>query len=144
MFRAHILRTLLVLLALLLAAAIVLFIWFNVISVFHSEPAPTPSAALDTQALPPADAPAPTPQDYVTAQKGFQYLVSYTGSFLPNALTIKRGETIRFTNNSNSTLELSLAGKHALHRAEYFEYTFTKTGTFIFSNDSTEGTVTVK
>ena len=74
------------------------------------------------------DIPAPTPKDYVTAQHGFQYLVSYTDSgFVPSTISVNKGETIRFTNNASGTLRISLAG--SLARGAYLEYTFTKSGT---------------
>ena len=94
----------------------------------------------------PADAPAPRAQDYVVAQKGFQYLVSYTGGrFVPQALSVMKGETVRFTNNSDSTLRLTLFGATiaSLAHAEYFEYAFTETGTFSYGDGSNTGTVTV-
>ncbi len=106
---------------------------------------PTPAADLSELVTFPEDAPPPTPQDYVTAQQGFQYLVSYTANgFAPATLTVQRGEIVRFTNNSNATLQLTLSGEHTLDHAEYFEYTFTKAGTFTFSGGTTEGTVTVQ
>ena len=95
----------------------------------------------------PADAPAPTPQDYVTAQKGFQYLVSYTESgFAPVALSVKKGETIRFTNNSGNPLRLSLENAQvtSLNHAEYYEYTFANAGTFAYSDSTNVITITVE
>jgi plastocyanin len=95
----------------------------------------------------PASAPAPTPQDYVTAQKGFQYLVSYTDNgFAPKTLSVKKGETVRFTNNASSTLQLSLTGvsPQTLTRRQYFEYTFAITGTATYSDGTRIGTVTIK
>ena len=106
----------------------------------------TPQLASPTVAEFPQDAPAPTPQDYVQAQKGFQYLVSYTEQgFAPAALSVKQGETVRFTNNSSTSLELSLDGATSapLIHGTYFEYTFTKTGTFTYSDGTNKGTVTV-
>lgn len=42
---------------------------------------------------------------------GFQHLVSYTnGGFEPAELTVKRGETVRFTNNSSSDLWIAADG----------------------------------
>jgi plastocyanin len=59
-------------------------------------PRPAPSAAVLTQL---ATAPA------------FQYLVSYTGNgFAPRTVSIKNGETIRFTNNSSADLWIIATG----------------------------------
>lgn len=94
----------------------------------------------------PENAPAPRPADYVAAQKGFQYLVSYgSNGFLPQALSVIQGETVRFTNNSDSTLNLTLFGTDtaSLKRAEYFEYTFSEAGTFSFGDGAYTGIVTV-
>ncbi|OGG57501.1 hypothetical protein A2853_04035 [Candidatus Kaiserbacteria bacterium RIFCSPHIGHO2_01_FULL_55_17] len=108
----------------------------------------------------PSSAPTPRPADYVEAQGGFQYLVSYTDTgFEPTVLTVKRGETVRFTNNSSVPLMVAQAGTSAetpcapellkscrtLGHGEYWEYTFTSAGTVDFRNsaDSGVGTITV-
>ena len=85
----------------------------------------------------PAEAPPPKAQDYVVAQKGFQYLVSYSDSgFHPVTLSVKRGETVRISNNSRMPVQLSLSGSKiaSFGRAEYFEYLFSETGSFTFSD----------
>jgi|SRR3989344_829776 len=95
----------------------------------------------------PANAPAPTETDYVAVQKGFQYLVSYTDQgFVPASLTVNKGETVRFTNAAASTFTLSLSGASdsSLSHLQYFEYTFAKTGTYIYSDGTNSGTVTVQ
>jgi len=101
-----------------------------------------------TYAAFPKDAPAPTDADFVTAQKGFQYLVSYTSEeFAPKTLSVKQGETVRFTNNSNSVLPLSvsIAEPVSLNHGEYFEYTFNTTGIFTYTGVSGyTGEVTVE
>ncbi len=130
-------------LALLAAVCLVLAYIFRLS--FLAQPATPAAADLSEMVTFPADAPAPTPQDYVTAQQGFQYLVSYTeNGFVPTTLSVQRGETVRFTNNSDTVLQLSLSGEHTLDHAGYFEYTFTKSGTFTFSGGTTEGTITVQ
>lgn len=97
-------------------------------------------APVETTSAPagfPAEAPAPKPQDYVAAQKGFQYLVSYSDSgFHPVTLSVKRGETVRISNNSRMPVQLSLSGSKiaSFGRAEYFEYLFTEAGSFTFSD----------
>jgi len=107
----------------------------------------TPQLASPTVAEFPQDAPAPTPQDYVQAQKGFQYLVSYTEQgFAPAALSVKQGETVRFTNNSDGLLRLLFENAQitSLNHGEYYEYTFANAGTFAYSDSTSEMTVTVK
>ena len=89
--------------------------------------------------------PAPTPQDYVAAQKGFQYLVSYTDQgFAPPTLSVKKGETVRFTNNSDAPLQLSLTGTSLLAHSEYLEYTFTESGAFNYSDGTHKGIINVE
>ena len=110
------------------------------------------SPALTVQKFAPAfpkDAPAPTPADYISAQHGFQYLVSYTeDGFAPTSLSVANGETVRFTNNSSTALQLSFAGARSapLIHGAYFEYTFTEAGTFTVtdSTPANSSIVTVK
>ncbi|MEK7601034.1 MAG: hypothetical protein AAB480_00690 [Patescibacteria group bacterium] len=107
---------------------------------------PAPQTASQATGFP-ADAPAPTPQDYVTAQKGFQYLVSYSGNgFMPETLSVKKDETVRFTNNSDDSLRLSLESAQvtSLNHAEYYEYTFANAGTLVYSDGTNKVVVTVK
>src|SRR3989344_1164927 len=139
MFHEHPTRTLLILLAGLLAAAALTYL-FGINYVSLQQPTPIPAVF-------PADAPTPRPQDYVAAQKGFQYLVSYINSgFTPTTLVVNKGETVRFTNNTSAPLQLTLAGAQppVLDRGEYFEYTFTGSGTFNYSDGSGTGSVTVQ
>lgn len=136
----HPTRTLLILLAALLVVAAVAF------ALRWSFPAPAQVAEAPTYAGFPPTAPAPTPQDYVTAQKGFQYLVSYgSNGFAPKTLSVNKGETVRFTNNSTAPLQLSLTGAPPLTHGAYFEYTFTTAGTFTVTDGATHTIqVTVK
>ncbi len=141
---AHPTRTLLILLAALLIIASIVF------ALRLSFPAPAQTVEQvpsTTIAAFPADAPAPKAVDYVAAQHGFQYLVSYTDKgFTPKTLSVKKGETVRFTNNSGSTLQLSLSGATPLAHGQYFEYTFASSGASIYSDGTPAhtGTVTVK
>ncbi|MFA7309567.1 MAG: hypothetical protein WC050_01545 [Candidatus Paceibacterota bacterium] len=142
---AHPTRVLLIVLAALLAVvAIVYTIWRVAAPVPSVEQAP-----FTVQQAFPKNAPPPMPKDYVTAQNGFQYLVSYTDSgFIPAQFSIKNAETVRFTNNSGTTLRLFIANTPlvSLGRGAYFEYTFTKTGVATFSDGTLAhlGTVTIK
>ena len=137
MFQTHPMRTLLITLAALLVLAAVAYALRLNFPAFPQSAAPAPAGF-------PADAPAPRPQDYVEAQKGFQYLVMYTGgSFIPRALNVMRGETVRFTNNSDSTLNLSLSGAAvaSLGHGEYYEYTFATADTFTYSDNTNQNTL---
>ena len=136
----HPTRTLLILLAILIIAV---GLAYALMSIFVA-PAAAPQPTMATF---PKDAPAPTTADHVTAQHGFQYLVSYTNTgFAPKTLSVKKGETVRFTNNSAGTLQLSLTGapQTSVAHAAYFEYTFSEVGTFTYSDGTRSGTVTVK
>ncbi|MEK7093446.1 MAG: hypothetical protein AAB927_03080 [Patescibacteria group bacterium] len=120
----HPTRTLFILLAI-----IVLLIGFAyALFVFMGGTFSRTAPANDLTAFP-ADAPAPTPQDYVAEQKGFQYLVSYTSNgFNPSTLSVKKDETVRFTNNSDNPLRLALESAQvaSLNRGEYYEAEFNK------------------
>ena len=94
----------------------------------------------------PPSAPAPTAADQVSAQQSFNYLVSYTVSgFHPTSLTMKMGETIRFTDNSPSAITIALGGvaSPALQRGMYMQYTATEVGTLTFTTGDSSITVTV-
>lgn len=104
----------------------------------------------------------------LAASDGFQYLVSYTdGGFEPPTLSVKRGETVRFTNNSQSDLwvaSIAMQGGTvypgqsdcgasafgtcaALKPQEFWEFTFDAVGTWSYKNNSDAaktGTITVK
>ncbi len=87
---------------------------------------------------------------------GFQLLVSYTdGGFQPSHASIKRGDTVRFTNNSSGEVWVSAAAVHngnifpggpsscgqsafdsctALQPKEFWEFTFDESGTWGYIN----------
>ncbi|MDO8576016.1 MAG: hypothetical protein Q7R90_01745, partial [bacterium] len=86
--------------------------------------------------------------------KGFQYLVSYTDrGFEPTRLTVKQGETVRFTNNSSEGLWVAAGGEklypgvvngcgssaldscRPIGQGEFWEFTFDAAGTWMFSNN---------
>lgn len=94
-------------------------------------------------------APEPTANDLVTAQQGFQYVISYTGtSFVPKKLSIRQGETIRFVNNSGQNVEIAYAytTSPVIPSREYWEYAIpaTTTDTFIYAAGDQTGTVTIE
>src|SRR3989338_5746878 len=126
-------------------------------------PAGTPSPSV-------AEVPPLTPamEAVLAASNGFQYLVSYTDrGFEPPALTIKKGETIRFTNNSGGGLWVASVARPgatvypgqsdcgvsafgtcaALKPGDFWEFTFDVSGTWSYKNISDTaktGTVTVR
>jgi plastocyanin len=118
----------------------------------------------------PQQAPRPAPSAAVLAQlatsPAFQYLVSYTDTdFVPHTLTVKKGETIRFINNSHKNLwiassstplyppEQNGCGSSALDSCKpippggFWEFTFNVRGTWQYANtlkQADTATVTVK
>jgi len=93
----------------------------------------------------------PTPEVVAQLQKshGFQYLISITDDgFQPAVQTIKKGETIRWTNNSSHQVSINGTGNPTpadctdvmfdtctplIHNA-FYEHTFTTTGTVHYSD----------
>jgi plastocyanin len=111
-----------------------------------------PHAAPPPQSAPlgfPKYAPAPKAADAVVMQHGFDALVSFTGrGFEPSTITIKNGQTIRFTNNAAATLKLqsptSLAlPTQSLPPREYIEITFATVGTYRLQDAATRTYVMV-
>jgi plastocyanin len=103
----------------------------------------------------------------LATSKGFQHLVSYTNNgFEPSKLTIKAGETVRFTNNSSGNLRvtaLAWDGKIypgngqcsrskldscvSLQPQEFWEFTFDAAGAWGFANNGDQkhiGVMTVQ
>ena len=98
----------------------------------------------------------PAMWDVLKRSRGFQFLISYTDrGFEPNMVTIKRGESVRFTNNSDAPLWVAATGKSGtiypgtgdecgqsafdscmrLAPGEFWEYTFTLAGTWSYKNN---------
>ena len=65
---------------------------------------------------------------------------------MPETLSVKKDETVRFTNNSDDSLRLSLESAQvtSLNHAEYYEYTFANAGTLVYSDGTNKVVVTVK
>jgi len=106
-------------------------------------------------------------QEQMQQMPVFQYLVSYTdGGFQPTTLTVKKGDVVRFTNNSSQSLWVASVGEgsdqvypgasscgsspfdscEALNPGDFWEFTFDQPGTWEFQNnlDKTKsGTLTV-
>jgi plastocyanin len=116
--------------------------------------------------------PAPTPPSAAVLQQlanspAFQYLVSYTGNgFMPNSLSVKKGQVVRFTNNSSTDLWIASIGTdsndiypgtsscggstfdscQSIGPGGFWEFTFDQSGTWSFQNnlDKTKtGTITI-
>lgn len=129
--------------------------------------APSPGAMSSPKA---AEVPPLTPamEAILAKSNGFQYLISYTdGGFEPPTLTVKKGETVRFTNNSQDDLWIASATQPdgavypgqsdcgatafdtcaALKPQEFWEFTFDAAGTWSYKNNSDiskTGVITVK
>ncbi len=115
---------------------------------------PQPVAAAPSNPIPPLT---PEMQQVLATSHGFQALVSYTDrGFEPASASIKKGDTIRFTNNSSQDLWISAAGTAAgkvypgtgndcgasafdsclvLKPHEFWEFTFTLAGTWSYRNN---------
>lgn len=100
----------------------------------------------------------PSPEVLIQLEKsrGFEVLISYTDEgFEPREATIRRGESVRFTNNSSHDLWVAAAGTtenpsypgvsecggstfdscHTLRPRDFWEFTFVEDGTWIFQNN---------
>jgi len=130
----------------------------------ENAPATPPVTATDT----PVSSPAPETVAAPVNSNGFQYLISYTdGGFEPLSLLVKKGETVRFTNNSQGGLWVASVARPgatvypgrsdcgasafgtcaALKPGDFWEFTFDVAGTWSYKNisdSSKTGTVTVK
>ena len=101
--------------------------------------------------------PSPAIMEYLAHSDGFQYLISYTDNgFEPQNLTIKKGEIVRFTNNSHGGLWVASTGEAGtiypgtgkecgqssfdsckiLNPGEFWEFAFKASGTWSFRNNS--------
>ena len=100
--------------------------------------------------------------------RGFEVLISYTNrGFEPSAVSLNAGESVRFTNNSSHDLWVASEGTaetpvypgksecgssafdtcRALKPHEFWEFTFTEVGTWLFRNNldkEAKGTVRVE
>jgi len=97
----------------------------------------------------------------------FQYVVSYTDQgFQPSTLTVKKGATVRFSNNSSNNLWIASFGTashqiypgtsvcggssfdscESLSRGDFWQFTFNETGVWEFKNNAVNsvGTIVVQ
>lgn len=111
-----------------------------------------------------ADVTPPSPEivAMVQASKGSQYRVSYTDAgFEPMSLTVRQGETVRFTNNSSHDLWISEISPsaptmcndatfnscRALKQSEFLEHTFSTIDTLQYEdtlNPANTATIQIK
>jgi len=122
---------------------------------------------LVSNGLPPQTAPSQAALLQLRHDPTFQYLVSYNGTgFSPTTLTVKEGDTIRFTNNSSGQLWVASVGVGTtdiypgssscggsafdscgpLQSGGFWQFTLTKSGVYDFQNKrdpSQSGTITI-
>lgn len=137
--QAHHLRAFLILLAVLVVAAGVLYVSTAYIVPASDQANVTSSSGFSE------DVPPPTATDLVSAQQGFQHLVQYTDTGLhPSSLAIKSGEIVRFTNANFEDVQLIGDGQsHALSHGQYWEYMPADRGAISFTAGASEIAITV-
>ena len=130
---------------LLLVASIALVVPLYILPQTSTPPAVTPLREI---VVPP---PPRTERNSTTALKQtmFSVLVSYVdGNFEPKTANIKLGDIVRFTNNSTANLKLcgTAFDCTTLKSGEYYQFTFSKAGTWSYSNklNSAQGSVSVQ
>lgn len=152
---------------LIVIAAVALFALGGYFLLSNSAAAPTPEASLPTTEV--------SSEEQPSADTEYASLVTYTdGGFSPESIAVRVGDTVRFLNNSSRGMWVG-ADEHPTHTqydgtstrehcangtatggsfdmcrqgapGEFFEYTFTKAGSFDYHNHaqaSDGGTVTV-
>ncbi len=141
------------LLALLIIVVFISYLWSIVAGVPGRGAVPATQQP-STQAAPPPFTPAVAAQ--LKQSHGFQMFISYTDrGFQPSSATIKAGDTVRFTNNSSRTLWIASAPSEshgiypgtsdcggsaldtckALNPGDFWEFTFSQSGTWEYQNN---------
>ncbi len=143
----------------LAGVALVLVISLGIIYAFSGKYSSAPQPQSDTttplsrETLPPFT---PEVQAQLAASKGFAVLVSYTDAgFRPAQVSVKKGEAVRFTNNSSGELWIAAEGTpdqpvypgtstcggtaldtcKVLKPKEFWEFTFEQSGTWMLVNN---------
>ena len=125
-----------------------------VLGFFRTAPTHISTPAPSVQAV--ASPPSAEVKAYLAISSGFQYLVSFTDKgFEPIIVTMQKGETIRFVNNSQHNLWIAATGDSGsiypgtgkecgqsafdscktLNKGDFWEFTFTKVGTWSYHNN---------
>ena len=138
------------LLVFLLGIVAIAYLW----PVFFGFPSPQqPSVGVDEFVPGP---PSPEVAAQLARSRGFEAFISYNDrGFEPSEVTIKKGQSVRFTNNSSSGLWIASAGStenpqypgvsdcggstfdscHTLLPYDFWEFTFTENGIWMFQNN---------
>ena len=154
----------------LIVLAVILIVILLLVALFGTVPSSQPeNAPLATlQTLPAPAAPtAAQMQELQNSPAVFQYLISYTkGGFQPDTLTVQKGDTVRFVNNSSEQLWVASVGSGSnqiypgtsscggstfdscgpLQPGDFWEFTFTQSGTYDFQNNvdpTKSGTISI-
>ncbi|MDR3570923.1 MAG: hypothetical protein P4L81_01850 [Candidatus Pacebacteria bacterium] len=118
--------------------------------------APSRQTLKTTPTLPPPSQPTAQDLQKLSESPAFQYLVSYTDTgFQPQKVTISKGQTIRFANNSSDELWVASFGTTStkiypgtsscgstefdscgpISHGDYWEFTFQQPGAWQFQNN---------
>lgn len=143
--------------AYIILAVVVAFVAIGLYFLFVMTRAPQ-NATTNTPAGTASQIPPPSAEvvAQLKASHGFQALVSYTDrGFEPMNLVMKKGDAVRFTNNSSGDLWVAASGSSAhpvypgtsscgtsafdtckaLKSGEFWEFTFAKAGTWDYANN---------
>lgn len=149
---------------------VVLVILLGIVSFVSKETVHTQTERTSTAKIDPGTPPPITKhmQDVLNSSSGFQYVVTYSNDgFVPAAMTVKKGETVRFLNSSSRALWIVSSGGTtgvyppkpnscgqsafdsciALPPHDFWEFTFYESGTWTYRNNVTAtdtGTIVVQ
>lgn len=143
-------------LGLLIVVLVVIAVILTIFGAWPSQQENIPAVTSATSTLPIPTPPSAAVLQQLAQHPSVQDLVSYTGNgFEPNSLSVKKGGTVRFTNNSNEDLWIASIGTDAndiypgtsscggstfdscqtLHPGDFWEFTFTAPGSYTFQNN---------
>lgn len=148
--------------------AVILIVLLLIVALFSAWPASEPqNSPAPSSTLPAQTAPSQAVLQQLKQNPTFQYLVSYTDNgFSPATLSVKEGDTVRFTNNSSGQLWVASIGTGTadiypgtsdcggssfdscgpLQQGDFWQFTFSQPGTYDFQNNadtSKSGTITI-
>ncbi len=132
-------RALITLLVTLIVA--VILVGFGAYLVMSIQTTHTPPTIADTIRTGEAPRPSVTPSSTIKAlskTKGFQALISYTDrGFEPANIALKKGDTVRFINNSSGNLQVAIQSQVPSAQfapQQFWEFTFDSTGSWNVTN----------